>query len=110
MSTSIAFRGKVEPGDSLAQGLPDSMKMPRILCPACSWNPQPASRWSCVPRCGTVWNTFATGGLCPGCGVRWPRTQCLACGIVSPHRDWYRDPDDDKTPTVHRDLEVVERA
>jgi hypothetical protein len=68
------------------------MKTPEIRCPACNWRPGPSARWTCLPRCGTAWNTFATGGVCPGCGVRWHRTQCLACSVVSPHRDWYRDP------------------
>lgn len=42
-----------------------------------------------------MWNTFTTGGVCPGCQARWHRTQCLACGVVSPHRDWYVEPQDD---------------
>ena len=68
------------------------MSTSRIRCPACHWCPGAEARWSCLPRCGTHWNTFATGGVCPGCGVRWHRTQCLACHAVTPHRDWYRDP------------------
>ena len=82
------------------------MRTPEIRCPACRWKPGPDARWMCVPRCGTVWNTFATGGVCPGCGVRWHRTQCLACGTVSAHRDWYRDPDDEgaRDATRERDL------
>lgn len=75
-------------------GATDPMPTPEIRCPSCRWKPGADARWTCVPRCGTIWNTFATGGLCPGCGVRWHRTQCLSCGVVSPHRDWYRDPDD----------------
>ena len=70
------------------------MRARRIRCPSCRWEPGASARWSCLPACGTVWNTFATGGLCPGCGVRWHRTQCLACAVVSAHRDWYVGPDD----------------
>ena len=82
------------------------MRAPGIRCPACRWKPGAGARWTCVPRCGTVWNTFATGGVCLGCGVRWHRTQCLACGAVSPHRDWYRDPggEDARDATRERDL------
>ena len=63
-----------------------------IHCPACDYRPRPEDRWECLPRCGTLWNTFWTGGVCPGCGVRWPTTQCPACSKVSPHAAWYHDP------------------
>lgn len=86
------------------------MRTPEIRCPACRWQPGASARWSCLPRCGTQWNTFATGGLCPGCGVRWHRTQCLACGVVSPHRDWYHDPQGDAPPGARRDVELLEQT
>lgn len=76
------------------------MRTPDNYCPACRWRPGPDARWSCLPSCGTIWNTFTTGGVCPGCGVRWQRTQCLSCRVVSLHRDWYHDPKDD--PATHR--------
>ena len=66
---------------------------PEIYCPACAARPRTEDRWRCMPSCGTVWHTFWTGGVCPGCGYRWTRTQCLACGEISPHRDWYHYPD-----------------
>jgi hypothetical protein len=25
--------------------------------------------------------------------VRWPKTQCLACQVFSPHEDWYHTPE-----------------
>ena len=86
-----------------------TMKTPDIHCPACEWRPGAAARWSCLPHCGTTWNTFATGGLCPGCGARWQRTQCLACGVVSPHRDWYHEPESDLAPSETRERDLVER-
>ena len=88
------------------------MKTPEIRCPSCRWKPDAGARWSCLPRCGTMWFTFATGGVCPGCGVRWHRTQCLKCGAVSPHRDWYLDPEDDTPPAERRkiDLPAAPRA
>jgi len=66
-----------------------------IYCPHCKHRPQPEERWECVPSCGTSWNTFWTRGVCPGCGVKWPSTQCNVCGQWSPHEAWYhyRDPD-----------------
>jgi hypothetical protein len=81
------------------------MNLPEIRCPKCRWKPGTAARWSCLPRCGTEWNTFATGGLCPGCGIRWTRTQCLACGEVTPHRDWYHDPEPDAAGGTTRERE-----
>ena len=83
------------------------MTTPEIRCPACRWRPGPEARWTCLPRCGTVWNTFATGGLCPGCGVRWHRTQCLACSAVSPHRDWYHDPAHDPARDAERSKDLA---
>ncbi len=68
------------------------MKHPEIRCPQCAWRPKPESRWSCTPSCGTEWNTFWTGGVCPGCGHAWEKTQCLACQEISPHRKWYHYP------------------
>ena len=63
-----------------------------IYCPKCGWRPTAEDRWSCEPSCGTVWNTFWTRGLCPGCGKQWPDTQCLSCKQFSPHRRWYHTP------------------
>ncbi len=65
------------------------MNEPEIYCPSCKWRPKPEDRWECIPSCGTVWNTFWTGGVCPGCGYKWQVTQCHVCGVVSPHEDWY---------------------
>ena len=42
-----------------------------------------------------MWNTFDTGGTCPGCGKKWRFTQCLACNAMSLHEDWYHDDEDD---------------
>lgn len=62
-------------------------KGPRIRCPRCGWRPRAQDRWMC--HCHHVWNTFDTGGVCPGCLYQWKITQCLACGQMSPHSDWY---------------------
>lgn len=60
-----------------------------IYCPRCEWRPGPHDVWDCVPSCGTTWNTFWTRGVCPGCGVKWPSTQCYGCEKFSPHEAWY---------------------
>lgn len=63
-----------------------------IYCPKCKWRPGAEDRWICRPFCGTVWNTFWTRGICPGCSYQWHNTQCLACGQFSPHEAWYHYP------------------
>jgi hypothetical protein len=74
---------------------------PKIRCPQCRWQPDRRSRWFCAAMgapeffdggCGTHWNTFETGGKCPGCSHRWRYTSCLACGVASLHVDWYEEP------------------
>jgi hypothetical protein len=82
---------------------------PDIFCPKCAWRPGPGSRWQCMPRCGTVWNTFWTRGVCPGCGYTWTRTQCLSCGEISPHADWYHYPSDapaERDERIHDDVQA----
>lgn len=73
------------------------MPEPAIHCPRCTWRPRAEDRWHCVPACGTNFNTFWTGGVCPGCGHAWRVTQCLACQAFSPHRAWYHWPTDTGT-------------
>jgi hypothetical protein len=58
-----------------------------------------------VPSCGTVWHTFWTGGVWPGCGHQWRDTQCPACQVLSPHREWYHYPEADESKD--RSLESV---
>jgi hypothetical protein len=69
-----------------------------VRCPLCDWRPDASSRWCChpsetpeppFPGCGTVWNTFATRGRCPGCDHQWRWTSCLSCGGWSLHDEWY---------------------
>ena len=65
-----------------------------VVCPKCEWKPDGNAHWEC--SCGIIWNTFDTGGKCPGCGKGWKDTQCPGpgdpggCGGWSPHIDWYR--------------------
>ncbi len=68
-------------------GLPPRKR--RIRCPRCAWQPRRGDRWMCRPGCWHCWNTFETGGRCPGCGYQWAETKCLACLRWSPHLAWY---------------------
>jgi hypothetical protein len=70
------------------------MAVVEIYCPKCEWHPTDADRWMCRPGCDTIWNTFLTRGLCPGCGRRWSVTQCHRCLAVSLHEDWYHYPEE----------------
>jgi hypothetical protein len=58
-----------------------------IRCPLCRWQPRPEDRWVC--DCRHLWNTFDTGGVCPGCLKQWTMTKCLSCHRWSAHSDWY---------------------
>ncbi len=77
----------------------------RIRCPLCLWRPNASSLWYCADSpypehfyggCGTVWNTFDTRGLCPGCGHQWRWTSCLSCTGWSLHEDWYESDDEER--------------
>jgi len=58
-----------------------------IRCPKCGWVPVQEARWGC--KCGHVWNTFETRGLCPACQYQWEVTICYGCHEMSRHVDWY---------------------
>jgi len=79
-----------------------------IYCPHCKWRPQPEDRWSCTPSCGTMWNTFWTRAVCPGCAVKWPQTQCFACERYSPHEKWYHYPPEASEEQGEREVEKSE--
>jgi hypothetical protein len=62
----------------------------------------------CTPSCGTVWNTFETRAVCPGCGKQWRETCCLGCLRWSLHEDWYHDEETDTaTKPEESELELV---
>ena len=81
-----------------------------IHCPHCEWRPRPEDRWQCAHPCAAVWNTFWTRSVCPGCGIKWPQTQCLACGEWTAHEAWYHYPSAiEKTASTaleHSDSEI----
>jgi len=65
----------------------------KIRCPKCGYEPKRSDRWLC--HCLHIWNTFATGGVCPACQYAWKDTACPRCHEWSPHRDWYVSKEDD---------------
>jgi hypothetical protein len=97
---AAALAGLPELGGTQAIFRPPARRAPRvqrepmrspdgasIRCPQCEWMPSLEDRWGC--KCGHIWNTFSTGGVCPGCQFQWKITMCWSCGEVSPHADWY---------------------
>lgn len=70
-----------------------SEQRPDVACPGCGYVPGPFDRWVCAPDgCGSLWDTFTTGGRCPECGAQFAWTVCPACGKTYSHRAWYRGP------------------
>jgi hypothetical protein len=65
-------------------------KTPKIRCPHCHWQPDGKPYWQCE-ICFTVFDTFQTRAHCPNrlCGNSWQDTQCILCGVLSPHEKWY---------------------
>lgn len=61
-----------------------------VRCPTCQWAPRGGESWLCT--CGHSWDTFATRGRCPNCGVQWADTSCPRCHEASPHEAWYTEP------------------
>jgi hypothetical protein len=100
MSLQLLKDGRKESVEKIVDtlGADDEAEFSGIRCPLCQWRPSRSSRWGCVAdgtpepffeSCGTVWNTFATGGRCPGCQHQWRWTSCLRCEGWSLHIDWY---------------------
>jgi hypothetical protein len=81
-TTHPSTRPRTAPRDKDAGGSES-----RIRCPLCHWEPRADDRWAC--SCLYSWNTFDTGGVCPGCLKRWAMTMCLSCHKWSAHSDWY---------------------
>jgi hypothetical protein len=96
------FRKSVDPDQGADANESEDLKnsTQRIRCPICKWPPNRFSRWTCwdcghpeyyFEGCGTEWNTFDTGGVCPGCSHKWIWTTCLSCWGWSKHEDWYEE-------------------
>lgn len=81
---------RMRPSKSGAEGRRPLKKKPRIRCPHCGWQPDGKPYWQCE-RCFTAFDTFTSRAHCPNraCANTWPNTQCIRCGILSPHEQWY---------------------
>jgi predicted amidophosphoribosyltransferase len=75
----------------------------KIYCPRCEYRPRASDRWQCRPGCYTIWNTFDTHAVCPGCSKQWRETWCPACAERSPHDDWYHDERTDQAVEEHEE-------
>jgi hypothetical protein len=89
------------------------MAEPEIYCPKCKWRPNMLSRWLCSGKfggCGTSWNTFLTGGLCPHCSCAWEITACHSCKQYSLHKEWYHFPESSPSDLFASNEKVPESA
>ena len=69
-------------------GMGDLHKCMKIYCPSCKWQPDGKKYWGCE-GCWTIFDTFATRANCPKCSKTWHKTQCIGCGELFPHEDFY---------------------
>jgi len=73
-----------------ARALTKVAKAPRragFICPNCKIAPPQGAFWVCG-KCRTPFDTFATQGLCPNCGVQYTATSCPECGTMRPFNEW----------------------
>lgn len=65
-------------------------KLPRragFACPECKASPPIGNFWGCG-KCRNVLDAFASPGVCPHCGERFPATTCPDCGVSRPVGEW----------------------
>ena len=77
-------------GFKSAQALRNLEKIPRrqgFACPSCKTPPPVGPFWKCN-QCGTGFDTFETGGVCPQCSARFATTTCLDCRRPAPIAEW----------------------
>jgi Zn-dependent protease len=58
-----------------------------FACPICKAAPPIGAFWLCH-GCGTQFDTFATGAVCPKCQTYFAATACFHCGASRPMTDW----------------------
>ncbi len=81
-------------GIRMARLLRERETMPRragFACPSCGASPPMGMFWTCS-NCGTQFDTFETGGVCPRCGRVFAVTSCADCGKASPIAQWQGAP------------------
>lgn len=77
-------------GFKSAQALRKLERIPRrqgFACPSCKTSPPIGPFWKCN-QCGTGFDTFETGGVCPQCSARFATTSCLDCRRPAPIAEW----------------------
>jgi len=62
-----------------------------FTCPACKTAPPTGEFWLCQ-RCRTLFDTFATGAICPRCQTQFAVTSCPQCGVTRPIGEWSQPP------------------
>jgi Zn-dependent protease len=62
-------------------------RRPEFACPDCRSSPPIGNFWRCK-QCSQGFDTFATGAVCPHCGVAPEVTTCPDCGEARPLRSW----------------------
>jgi hypothetical protein len=65
----------------------DAPRHEGFACPVCKAVPPQGAFWGCG-KCRKPFDTFATGGVCPNCGVQYGVTSCPECGNVRPMNEW----------------------
>jgi Zn-dependent protease len=73
-----------------ARALARVAKLPRrdgFACPNCKTVPPQGALWVCG-KCRKPFDTFATLGVCPHCGVQYTATSCPECGTMRPFSEW----------------------
>lgn len=90
LAAFIALRAFV--GLQQARAMAHAFAGPRhtgFACPGCNAAPPAGPFWGC-DKCGSRFDTFACGGICPGCGRPFPETVCAECRQRYPLRMWQR--------------------
>jgi len=66
-------------------------RRPGFACPSCRTAPPLGAFWQCG-KCAQAFDTFASGAVCPHCGIQFVRTGCLDCGEQHPISAWRTNP------------------
>jgi len=65
-------------------------RLPRragFACPSCRAAPPAGELWICG-QCQKPFDTFASGAICPSCGMIFHATRCAECGAEHPFEAW----------------------